>query len=467
MSENNSTTPSPSGKPAKPYPDFPLTAHPTRRWCKKIKGKLHYFGRWDNPEGALREYEAFLAGVVVERPTTDNNPKSDPNKPNKPYKDYPLTAHPTGQWCKKIRGKLHYFGPWNDPDGALEKYLAQKDDLHAGRTPRPDTGTMAVIDVVNAFLYHKETLVDAGELSPRTWKEYKAACLEILDAFGKSRLIADLRPDDFASLRKRMAKKWGAHRLAKIIQYVRSVFKYSYEAELIDRPIRFGPGFKRPSKRVIRLNRAESGPKLFTAGEVRRLIDAAGPSMRAMILLGVNAGFGNADCGNLPLSAVDLDNAIIDYPRPKTGCPRRCSLWPETVAALREALANRHEPKNEEDAGLFFITKYGYGWSKDTSTNPVSQEMAKLLKKLGINGRKGLGFYTLRHTFRTVADETKEQVVADFIMGHEVPNMSAAYREGIDDKRLRAVADHVRRWLFPSAYTLKTVDAVPSQQSVA
>jgi hypothetical protein len=28
MSEANSTTPAPSGKPAKPYPEFPLTAHP-------------------------------------------------------------------------------------------------------------------------------------------------------------------------------------------------------------------------------------------------------------------------------------------------------------------------------------------------------------------------------------------------------------------------------------------------------
>jgi integrase len=245
--------------------------------------------------------------------------------------------------------------------------------------------------------------------------------------------------------------------LAKIIQYVRSVFKYAFDAELIDRPIRFGPGFKRPSKKVIRLNRAEAGPKLFSAEEIRRLIDAASPSMKAMILLGINCGFGNADGGTLPLSAVDLDNALIDYPRPKTGIARRCALWPETVAALRDALAKRHEPKSEEAAGLFFITKYGYGWSKSTSTNPVSQETAKLLKTLRINGRKGLGFYTLRHTFRTVADESKDQPAVDFIMGHEVPHMSAVYRETISDARLRAVADHVRKWLFPSTATIESV----------
>ena len=105
----------------------------------------------------------------------------------------------------------------------------------------------------------------------------------------------------------------------------------------------------------------------------------------------------------------------------------------ETVAALREASAKRHEPKSAEDAGLFFITKYGLAWNKDTSTNPVSQEIGKLLRSLGINGRKGLGFYTLRHTFRTIADESKDQPAVDFIMGHEVPHMSSVYRETISD----------------------------------
>jgi integrase len=201
--------------------------------------------------------------------------------------------------------------------------------------------------------------------------------------------------------------------------------------------------------KTLRLHRAEQGPKLFTAEEVRNLINAAacGP-LKAMILLGVNCGFGNADCGQLPVRALDLERGIIDFPRPKTGIPRRCVLWPETIQALKEALTRRPEPRGEEHSGLVFVTKYGGCWAKDEDPGVITKEMRKLLNNLGTNGHRN--FYCLRHTFRTVADEAKDQPAADYIMGHEVPYMSSVYRETISDARLQAVADHVRRWLFGS-----------------
>jgi hypothetical protein len=91
-------------------------------------------------------------------------------KPAKPYPDFPLTPHPAGYWCKKIWGKLHYFGPWSDPDGALKKYLEQKEDLYAGRTPRADPAGLRVKDIANAYLIAKKDAVAAGELSPRPWR---------------------------------------------------------------------------------------------------------------------------------------------------------------------------------------------------------------------------------------------------------------------------------------------------------
>jgi integrase len=387
-------------------------------------------------------------------PTANSSNLPARSKPAKPSAEYPLFPHASGQWAKKIRGQLVYFGVWSDPDAALAKYLAEKDDLHAGRKPREEAEAVTVKDACNAFLREKAARRDGGELSPRTWADYRRVCDLLVEHLGKRRLVSDLRPDDFAALRNKAAKRWGPHRLSSTVQYARSVFKFAFESDLIDRPVRFGATFKKPSKKTMRLHRSEQGPKLLAAEEIRRLLGcppwrpAAEGQLRAMILLAINCGFGNSDCGSLPLTAVDLDAGWIDYPRPKTGIPRRCPLWPETVAALREALSRRPAPKNGEHAGLVFVTKYGDTWGKDTSENPISREVGKLLKKLGISGRKGLGFYTLRHTFRTVADEVKDPVAADHIMGHETPNMSSVYRERIGDERLKAVAEHVRKWLF-------------------
>ena len=63
-------------------------------------------------------------------------PTGKSQKPNKPYPDYPPYAHATKRRAKKIRGRTLFFGPWDDPDSALKKYLAEKDALHAGQKPR-------------------------------------------------------------------------------------------------------------------------------------------------------------------------------------------------------------------------------------------------------------------------------------------------------------------------------------------
>jgi hypothetical protein len=210
-----------------------------------------------------------------------------PPKPGKPRPDFPLFAHAAGVWAKKIRGKLHYFGPWDDPDGALARYEEEKEALHSGRTPRPDPGAVTVKQVANAFLNEKETRVDTGELSPRTWENYKRTCDDMVKGLGKNRLVNDLRPEDFAALRSELARKLGATGLGNAVQRIHSAFKYAFESELIPRPVNFGPGFRQPSAKTLRLHRAAQGHNLFTAAEVRAMIDAAPTPLRAMILLGV------------------------------------------------------------------------------------------------------------------------------------------------------------------------------------
>jgi hypothetical protein len=125
-------------KPKKPHPDFPLFPHATGRWAKKIKGRLHYFGKVaDDPKGRI----------------------------------------------------------------ALNLYLDQKDDLLAGRTPRSKLGVLTVLELCERFLEAKEAKKESGELTTATWNQYYLVCKRILEFFGRNRLVEDLRGDDFDQFR--------------------------------------------------------------------------------------------------------------------------------------------------------------------------------------------------------------------------------------------------------------------------
>lgn len=385
--------------------------------------------------------------------------------------DFPLTKHPRGYWCKKVKGKLHYFGKVSDdPDGkkALDKWLEQRDDLLAGRTPRVSGDGLTIGELSNRYLtshYHK---LIAGELSPRTFADLKMSVERVSQAFGKQRLVDDVAADDFAQLRREIAKTRNPQGVGNEIKRIRGVFKFARDNHLVKQEVRFGTEFRPPCRRVLRKVRNGREKKFLEADEIRRMIDGANIQMRAMILLGVNAGLGNSDVANVPTTAVNLKTGWLTFPRPKTGIDRRCPLWTETVEAVKAWLAVRPEPKDPAHKHLLFLTWFTRStWATDkrlkiddadpekvtkacmrSCDNPLSKEVRKLLNKLGIK-RKGVAFYSLRHVFETIGGRSRDQVAVDHIMGHADESMAARYREAIDDDRLRAVTDLVHEWLFP------------------
>ncbi|HEY2785409.1 MAG TPA: hypothetical protein VGJ05_10580 [Fimbriiglobus sp.] len=114
----------------------------------------------------------------------------------------------------------------------------------AGR--RDPTAELTVAELVNKFLTACRADVMAGELSARQWYEYHRTCETLIEVFGRTRTVTDLKPADFGRLRSSASERLGVFALAKHVQMVRTVFKFAYDNAMIAAPIRSvsaGEGF--------------------------------------------------------------------------------------------------------------------------------------------------------------------------------------------------------------------------------
>lgn len=370
--------------------------------------------------------------------------KTGAKKPAKPHPDFPLTANPCGQWSKKIKGKVHYFGVWSDPDAALQRYRAQIDAILAGATPTEPNGPGTVGWLCNTFMDAQQAKHDAGDLAKRTLNDYHNVCKYIAAHFGKGRRLETLGPSDFQHMRSKFKASWSPATINSRIRDVSTVFKFAYDIDAIDRPINTGPNFKRVSKKRERLHKAKQNSKYYTAAEIHKLIDAAPVQLRAMIYLGINAGYGPADCGRLRVSDIDFKRNWLRAVRSKTGVGRSAWLWPETISAIKAAMEIRPAADDPEWDDLVFMTTHRRPWYIDGDTsNPIQIAFTKAAEAAGVY-KKGVGHYGLRHTLET--EGGTDQVAVDYIMGHVEGSIAGDYREGVPDDRIKKVCQQMRKW---------------------
>ncbi len=393
------------------------------------------------------------------------------------------------QWVKKIRGRTYSFGViWSIAAGkrdlesvaanaevALKRYQAEGPGLHAGlpRDPVRRDG-VTIGEMCGLYLQSRKADCDLGKLSPLSFKNYASTCKLLIATFGMKRPVEALKPIDFAKLLR--SAPFGPSRLQAFVVWVKQVFAWAYDSEVIDRPPKFGKGFKGSNPKERRQLRRKAGKNMLRPDQIRSLLGLASVQMRAMILLAINGGLGNTDLARLPIAELDLEHAMLDFPRIKTSIERRVPLWPETVEALRAAIAARPTPAEPDHGSLVFLTAQGRPWVRQSfqgGIDAIGAEFNKLLIEIGAkkpkrttdpakklqrgasrrNVNMPLGFYTLKRTFRTIADQVKDQHAAFLVTGHVIPGMAGVYVQEIELSRLKAVTDHVRAWLLETPWS--------------
>jgi len=348
---------------------------------------------------------------------------------------FPLTLHPTGQFCKKIRGKLYYFG--TDKQQALARYLEQAAYLHTGKDPKPKKvgNEMSLRTLCNLYLQYQDSRVLAGEIKPRQLYDQTRYLRAFVKHIGPNRKIFDITTIDIQNYRARMIKsKKAAVTINNHISAFKAMFHWAGENDVISSLPNLNAIKKIPAPKKFR--------PIFTSEQIKKLLDHANQQMRAMILLGLNCGFGCTDCAELLWKHIDFKEARIHFARGKTGIDRNLPLWSETIEALK-ALSQINE--------RVFNTRMGNAWVRTIKTvkkdgsikytvdNAITKEFSKLIKKANITIEKGVGFYTLRRTAATLAAQSGDPFAVQKLLGHADLKRATTYVQDVSEQTDRVI----------------------------
>ena len=348
---------------------------------------------------------------------------------------FPLTLHPTGQFCKKIKGKLYYFG--TDKKNALERYLEQAAYLHTGKGAKPSSANnnLSLKTVCNLYLDYQESRATIADITRSYVYDQTRLLRDFVRYIGPNHIVSNISTIDVQNYRKKLIKTGKA---ADTINNRITAVKAMYNWALDNGVINSIPNLKAIKK--VAISKAEK--PIFSMPQIQNLIENASIQMKAMIWLGLNCGFGCTDCAELRWENLDIKNARVCFPRGKTGIRRNLPLWPETIQAL----------KNITKSGdLVFYTPGGSPWvrtiksidktgrEKYTKENAVSKKFSKLLKKTGIKTEKGVGFYTLRRTAATLAAKSGDPFAVQRLLGHADLKMATTYVQDVSEQADRVI----------------------------
>jgi hypothetical protein len=115
---------------------------------------------------------------------------------------FPLTLHQTGQYCKKIKGKLYYFG--TDKKAALNRYLEQAAYLHAGKRPTPKSTehSLSIKTLCNLYLDNQESRSAINEIQVRHYYDQTFLLKDFVKFMGPNRSVSEISTLDIQNYRK-------------------------------------------------------------------------------------------------------------------------------------------------------------------------------------------------------------------------------------------------------------------------
>jgi len=360
-----------------------------------------------------------------------NNKKSRKTRSDK----FPLTLHKTGQYCKKVKGKIYYFG--TDKKMALQRYYNQAAFLHAGKAInlKLKSEALSLKIVCNLYLDHQELRATTKEIKQRHVYGQTLILRSFTKFIGPNCQLCDVSTMDLQNYRRKLIKaKKSPNTINNHIATIKALYNWALDNEIVS---------STPNLRAIKkVTTSKADKPIYNMAQIEKLLRSANEQMKAMIWLGLNCGFGCTDCAQLKWGNIDLKKSRVVFPRGKTGVNRNLPLWPETIDALR---------KIQKSGDLVFYTSRGNTWvrmiestdkhgnKKYVKDDAVTKEFSKLLKKTNLKTEKGVGFYTLRRTAATLAARSGDPFAVQKLLGHADLKMATTYVQDVSEQTDRVI----------------------------
>lgn len=348
---------------------------------------------------------------------------------------FPLTLHPTGQYCKKIKGKIYYFG--SNKKEALHKYLDQATYLHGCQEAEQKLtdDNMTIKQLCDMYLKYQFSKVQANDLTAGHHNE-QIGSLNRLTAFLEcGQKIKNISTIDLQNYKRTLQKTHiSVYRLNLHISIMKALFHWARENDILENI----PNIDAISRgKIIRCVKFT-----FDQEQINQLLSVADVKMQAMILFGLNCGFGCTDCAELKWSDLDRVNTRVKLPRRKTGISRDLPLWPETIKALEKIPKTGKLVFYTSKGNPYIRTIFksdGNGNGKYTTLNTITTQFSRLIKRSGLDVPKGTGFYTLRRTAATMAARSGDPFAVQRLLGHADLQMATRYVQDVSKQTDRVI----------------------------
>lgn len=216
--------------------------------------------------------------------------------------------------------------------------------------------------------------------------------------------------DDFAHWLK-TDKQYGAESRQNCIYTIRSLYKYAYKREYVDRNIALGAD-------IVKVSRKER--EYLTAEEVDKLINAIDHELISVVIRTLfYTGLRISECVNLTLEAVNFEKKIIFVIGGKGNKDRKIPMSAKLYELLKDYKENQ---RPNIDSDYFFATEK----TGRISAAHINRVLGDTVRKLG--WKKKVSAHILRHSFASALVANGVHLVnIQKLLGHSSLKTTSVY----------------------------------------